>query len=319
MRCLKLVLLIIASAFLVVMLYGIGWSNLAYYLRKVGYWWPLVLVPYGLFNLLGALSWKVLLSARKGYPTLTRLFLLRLAGESINQLTPTASLGGEPFKALRLHLDGVAWEEAAGCLVVHKGVTVLSLALYVMMSVLLAPFVFTGRLPHPVFLNAGVVMFGLAGVIFVVLQFSNPLVSTIRLLSKMRLCPAVLSSKKESLGALDFYLAEFYRKHLGRCAAAFLLLAAGWGVHAAEVYIIFGLLDQPVGWGTAFCFDGLAMLFSSLGFMIPGSLGVQDGGNVLLSLGLGLVPAFGAAFSVIRRLREVFWLALGLLIIAREK
>lgn len=319
MRRLNLILFVIASVFLVVMLHRVGWGNLAYYLGKVGYYWPFVLVPYGLFSLLGALSWKILLPGREGYPTVGRLFLLRLAGESINQLTPTASLGGEPFKALRLHHDGVAWEEAAGCLVIHKGITVLSLVLYVLISVALAPFVFVGNLPHPALVVAGAVIFAGTGIVFIVLQFRRPFVSLIELLKKMSLCPAVLHSKKANLAALDSYLARFYREHPGRCIAAFWLLVLGWGVHAVEVYVIFRLLDQPIGWGVSLCFDGLATLFACLGFMIPGSLGVQDGGNVLLSFGLSLSAAFGVAFSVIRRLREGFWLALGLLVIAREK
>ncbi|OPY60478.1 MAG: hypothetical protein A4E57_04449 [Syntrophorhabdaceae bacterium PtaU1.Bin034] len=318
MKRLNLVLLVIASVFLVAMLHRAGWDNLAHYLRKVSYYWPLVLVPYGLFSLLGALSWKILLPARPGCPTFTRLFLLRLAGESINQLTPTASLGGEPYKALRLHFDGIAWQEAVGSIVIHKGIMVLSLVLYIILSVVLAPFVFAGDMPHPVLMAAAATLLVGAGAVFVMLQLSRPCISVIELLKKLSLCPAALSAKRTELAALDSYLAGFYREHFNLCLAAFCLLFLGWGVHAMEVYIVFRLLDHPVDLGTSLCFDGLASLFACLGFVIPGSLGVQDGGNVLLSLGLSLGATFGAAFSIIRRLREGFWLALGLLVISLE-
>ena len=53
--------------------------------------------------------------------------------------------------------------------------------------------------------------------------------------------------------------------------------------------------------------------------MIPVSMGVQDGGNILLSLGFSLGSTLGAGFSILRRFREAFWLLLGLLVVVREK
>jgi hypothetical protein len=61
------------------------------------------------------------------------------------------------------------------------------------------------------------------------------------------------------------------------------------------------------------------MLFTALGFFIPAAMGVQEGGNILLALGFDLGMVLGVAFSILRRLREAFWLGLGLLAVAREK
>jgi len=79
-----------------------------------------------------------------------------------------------------------------------------------------------------------------------------------------------------------------------------------------EVYLIFRLLGHPIGWGTALCLDALAMIFTSIGFFIPASLGFQEGGNILLALGFHLGAPLGAAFSVLRRVREAAWMGLGL-------
>jgi glycosyltransferase 2 family protein len=64
-------------------------------------------------------------------------------------------------------------------------------------------------------------------------------------------------------------------------------------MHSVEVYLIFWLLGHPISWGLAVCLDALAMLFTAMGFFIPGSLGVQDGGNVLLTLGSTWGPPWG--------------------------
>jgi uncharacterized protein (TIRG00374 family) len=319
MRRVTLILLIIASIFFFLMLREIGWSKLGHYLQQVGYYWPLILVPYAFINFLGAISWKVLLVSRDTCPGIVRLFFLRLAGESLNQLTPTASLGGEPFKALRLHSDGVSWQEGTASLVIQKGMMMLSLVVYIFMSLALAPFVFLSKLPHMGLLSLGAVLLAGAGIAFIIVQRSNPCASVIRHLKKLSLCPAVLIRKEAELATLDSYLAEFYRKHPDRCIAAFVLLVLGWLVHAFEAYMIFSLLGHPISWGTALCLDGLSMLFTGLGFMIPVSLGVQDGGYILLALGLKLGAPLGAAFTIIRRIREAFWLLLGLLVVSRER
>ena len=49
------------------------------------------------------------------------------------------------------------------------------------------------------------------------------------------------------------------------------------------------------------------------GLFLPGSLGVQEGGNVLLFLAFGLSEALAITFSLVRRARELFWIGFGLL------
>ena len=90
-------------------------------------------------------------------------------------------------------------------------------------------------------------------------------------------------------------------------------------LHSVEVYLMFWLLGNPISWGMAVCLDALAMLFTALGFFIPAAMGVQEGGNILLALGFKLGFDLGAAFSILRRIREAFWLCLGLVVVWREK
>jgi len=319
MRRLNLILLIVALCFLAVMLKRIGWSNSAVYLRQVGGYAPLILVPYGVSTLLAALAWRLLLPGDGNPPSLGRLCLLRLGGEALNQLTPTASLGGEPFKAFRLHADGVPWQEAVASLIIQKGLLVLSLVLYILVSIALVPSVLSGGHLDRGGLLLGALILGGVGVAFVVLQLNNPWGILARFMKKCGLSPALVKGREAELDNLDALLAGFYRRYPGRILAAFTLFFLSWLPQAAEVFLIFALMGHPLGWGEAVCLDGLAMLFTALGFMIPISLGVQDGGNVLLSLGFRLGATLGAAFSIIRRIREAFWLCLGLVVVARER
>lgn len=319
MRWLTLILLTVALVFLYWMLDTIGWSNIGRQFLTIGYYWPLVLVPYGLLNALVTLSWSSLLPTSEVRPSLGRLFMLRLAGESLNQLTPTATIGGEPYKAMRLTAGGVSWEEATASVVIQRGILVLGLVTYILLGLALAPFLLQGSSSDLWSLCLGALLLGGGGLAFVILQSRGPCVMGIRLLERLRLCPARLKAREPDLVKLDAFLAEFYRSHPRRGLLAFLLVFASWASQAVEVYLVFWLLGHPIDWGLALCLDALMMLFAAAGFMIPASIGVQDGGSVLLSLGFNLGATLGAAVGILRRIREAFWLSLGLLVLAREK
>jgi uncharacterized protein (TIRG00374 family) len=319
LRRLNLILLAIALVFIFWLLNEVGWDTLGEYLRKVGWYWPLLLVPYGLTNLLDALSWKYMILGLPPEVSLNRLFWVRLGGEALNQLTPTASLGGEPFRVSRLQAAGVPLEAATASVVIHKGILVLSLILYISLGLALAPWFLPAALAQLKPLSLGALVLAAGGITFVALQRQNPCGSGIRVLDRLGWCPAIVKEKEAFLHELDTSLSSYYREYPRRAVLAFVLFFLSWVLHAAEVYVMFWLLGHPVSVGLAVCLDALTMLFTALGFFIPASAGVQEGGNILLALGFDLGVALGVAFSVLRRLREAFWMGLGLVAVWWEK
>lgn len=317
MRRLNLALLLVASIVLFLTLRQSDWTALGGSLLQGGRYLPLLLLPYALTSYLWTLSWRLLLVSGDGRPSVQRLFFVRLAGESLNQLTPTASFGGEPFKAYHLHAAGVGWSEAAASLAIHKALMVLSLVLYIAACLAVLPVALPG-FPHGIAASswAGMLLLAGGGGLFMTLQRRNPCTSLTRTLQKFGACPAQLLNQQERLADLDASLSAFYRDHARAGWMALWLFFLGWVMHAVEVYLIFRMLGHPISFRLAFCLDGLSQLAAGLGFMIPASLGVQDGGNILLSLGFNLGATLGAGFSILRRFREACWLLLGLLVVA---
>jgi glycosyltransferase 2 family protein len=318
-RIVNLILLFIAAIFFVWILNEVGWDILGHYLWQVGWYWPLLLLPYGVVNWLEAWSWKYILVDPPAKTTVGRLFWLRLGGESLNQLTPTASLGGEPFKASRLQADGVPLEVASASVVIIKGILVLSLALYIFTGLALAPIYLPEAAKHMLFLCGAALGLAAVGIIFVVVQRREPFGNSFRFLSRRGWLPHFLRDQEGFLEDLDTAMSRFYRQYPFRAVLAFSLFFFSWLLHSVEVYLIFWLLGHPISWGLAVCLDALAMLFTALGFFIPAAMGVQEGGNILLALGFNLGFTLGAAFSILRRIREAFWLCLGLVVVWREK
>jgi putative membrane protein len=83
----------------------------------------------------------------------------------------------------------------------------------------------------------------------------------------------------------------------------------GWLLGTGEVWLALYFLGQPVGLSEALILESLVQTLRAAAFAIPGALGVQETGFVLLGGMLGLNPETALALSLVKRVRE---LALGL-------
>jgi hypothetical protein len=76
-------------------------------------------------------------------------------------------------------------------------------------------------------------------------------------------------------------------------------------VGTGEVYLIAWFLGTPVSWHVAFVLESLGQAIRGAGFAIPGALGVQEGGYLLLAPLAGLTPDAAVALSLAKRTREL--------------
>ncbi len=111
--------------------------------------------------------------------------------------------------------------------------------------------------------------------------------------------------------AIDAALQRTYDRW-PRVMASFGWSFLGWVVGAGEVYLILQLLGSPVSWGDALVLESLGQAIRGAAFAIPGSLGVQEGGYLLLAPLASLAPQVALALSLAKRAREVLLAVPGL-------
>jgi len=104
--------------------------------------------------------------------------------------------------------------------------------------------------------------------------------------------------------AVDTAVVGLYKQSVP-VAASFALSLAGWIVGTGEVWLALRLLGSPVGWTEALLLESLGQAIRAAGFAIPGSLGVQEGGYLLLARLIGLPPEAALALSLAKRAREL--------------
>lgn len=92
---------------------------------------------------------------------------------------------------------------------------------------------------------------------------------------------------------------------LAHLLPSFALHALCWLLGAVEAWITFRLMGVDVRLGQALVIDSLGTAFRTLGFLVPGALGIQEAGYVIVCALFGVGPAQAIAFSLARRARDI--------------
>jgi hypothetical protein len=124
-------LAVLAGGLIVVwLIWEIGVATLVAELRKLSWRLPLILLPQVVTNLFKTEAWRIAFPRRR--PRFGLLFPVRLAGEAVNETTPTGTMGGDALKAYLLVRvgAGVPVEEGLVAVVVAKTALVASRGLH---------------------------------------------------------------------------------------------------------------------------------------------------------------------------------------------
>ena len=275
--------------------------------------WGLLLVA--LFHLLplwlDAAAIRVLFEAGALRGAWREALLARWVGESANSLMPLGQVAGPVVMTRHLSRRGMATQSAAAAITVSTTLQALGQFAFGLMGVALLALpariesASTRQAHHTVVaatLTASIVL-ALILVSFYLVQRRGLFGGSVRRLARMmrRRDWSGLLSRAE---AIDVAVEETYGR--GRHAAmSFALSLVGWLVGSGEVYLALWLLGSPVGWRDALLLESLGQAIRGAAFAIPGALGVQEGGYLLLAPFAGLAPDAALALSFAKRAREI--------------
>lgn len=264
------------------------------------------LLPIAAFHLvplvLDAAAIQVLV--RKSY-SLRQAVVSRWIGESVNSLLPAGQIGGPIAMVRQMKQRGMAGREAAAAITVSTTLQAVAQMVFALLGLVVfgisATHTADGGLWLPMLLATGVIAALLYA--FYVAQRRGLFGWAFRMLSKM-------SSKKdwsallERADAIDEIVHKMYSERR-QVIASFLYSLVGWIVGTLEVWLILKFIGHPVGWVDALLLESLGQAIRGAAFFVPGSLGVQEGGYLLLGPLVGLSADAALALSLAKRTREL--------------
>ncbi len=281
---------------------------------------------YFLAFLIDTASWQLALpSVRLNGAWLYRLWKVRMVGEALNLVIPAGSLGGEPVKAVLLKRGhGIGYHEGAASLFIARTVNILALVAFA--AVGLALMLGVEALPRSFVLAAGLGLLalglGVAG-FYAVQRWGAASFLARRLVAWRRRggrrggrlagrLAGRLEGFLEPIHAVDDRFEQFYLRRRLRFAGALGLAFLNWLLGAAEIMVIMWFLGAPVSPSEAWLIEAVAQLVRAGIFFVPASLGVTEAAMVLVYDALTGRPSLGFAVALIRRARELVWIAWGL-------
>jgi putative membrane protein len=275
------------------------------------------LLPVALYHLvpllLDAAAIRVLFDRAASRGSLRDAVLARWAGESANSLMPAGQLGGPVLMAHQLAKRGLNLPDAAAAITVSTTLQTLAQIAFALLGVALLGARASHISPHALvtssLIASGVLALQVGG--FYWLQrrgFFGKLMRAATRFSANRDWSQWITQAE----AIDLAVHDTYGRG-GPVAASFLLSLVGWLVGTVEVSWLLLLLHHPVGWVESLLLESLGQAIRGAAFAIPGALGVQEGGYLLLAPLAGLPPDAALALSLAKRARELVFGLPGLL------
>jgi hypothetical protein len=293
----------------------VGWNAVAENLQRIDGFFPVLVALYGLAQLSFALGWWSLVAPPRpaGFG---EIFAAYLAGDSINYFT---SVGGEPVKA-HLLSRGMGFNRALATIWVNRNADVLAQWLFLLAGAAVA----LTRFPIPPLARylvlGGLLLLGSLALGFTWMQrrgFFGPILG---LLSRIRPLRTRLRRLEERARDVDGHIRPYFHveEHRIRFVAAVAWGFLGWCGGLLETWIVLRLLSPKAGFAAAFAVESMAMILNSVLLFIPAKIGSAEGVRVGVATLVGLTAAQGAAYALVRRARELLWLAPGAVILLKR-
>jgi uncharacterized protein (TIRG00374 family) len=310
----KLISVLVGGGLFASVLASIEIGRVVELLGRIGWGFPLVLLAAFSAFTADVASWLAVLP---GLPVDVRhgllLWRVRLVGEMLNMVTPAAGVGGEPAKALILVRSfGLEPRKTIASVLVAKTTILLSYIPFLAIGLALT----FGMVPLPEdYVAAAGVGLALYTTMIVAFFFVQRYRLSSRLgtrLGRLRF-GARLAGLLREVRAVDDELERLYRVAPRRLWCSLALAFLGWVLGAVELFVISAVLGYPMAPTTIWTIEAVVQLLRQAGGFIPGSLGVTEGTMMLMYGSLVGEPSVGVAVALVRRLREVVWIAAGLI------
>jgi putative membrane protein len=286
-----------------------GFEDIAAAILNIGWGMLAVVLAHIVQVMLSAQGWHAIASVEQ--PASLWLFIqARWIREAVSTLLPLTQIGGEVVSLRILALHGFRSGIVAGTMVADLGAQIVSQAVFTLVGLTLL--LIDGH-------HGPVVQWTVLGLLaslsvlptFFFAQRRGLLQATERL--AMKLADRVPFLHGASLDGLHDSIHRLFGQP-GALLRSFNAHLLSWLIGGFEIWLILHFMGAAVSPREALVIESLTQVVRSVAFAVPGALGVQEGGFMLVGAIYGLTPQTALALSLAKRVRELFLGLPGLLV-----
>lgn len=314
MKILRILLVVTIVLSLVLFVRATDMQQVMASMQQVGFKFVILLFVTFLASFFATIGWKYCMGEPGKNLSLWDLFFIRVVGEAVGLVNPTSVVGGEAVKVFLLREKEIEQKTVLASILISRVLMALTqLLLFVFAAVLLfykggASFRFSS-VPTALYI-------AIAGSIVTIYFLIRN--SWLKDLIRPTAFGANLARRtvkfRKQLAELRLDLSLFYKNNKKDLALSSFFFALHWVLGGLEFYYILLFLGVKATVIQALLVDMGVVIFKSAGAFIPGQIGIEEYGNKVM---LSMIGAPGTeiwvAASILRRARQLFWIAFGLI------
>ncbi len=301
-----------------IMVYNLGLDTIFNNIKETGWWFVAIIGIWFVVYLLNAWSWQVILRDKQT-PDVSFWNILKptISGYAINYITPVVALGGEPYRILemRQHVGG---QKAASSVVLYGMMHIMSHFLFWLTAAVLM--IVYSKSSYAIVITAIVTAaLCIAAMAFFLKAYRKGLLmKSLRIGGKIpyvkKAVQRIDGAQLEKIADTDSRIAHLYTYRRADFYKSLFIEYASRIVSCLEVYFIVLALGLNLNFIDAVIVIAVSSLIANILFFAPLQLGTREGGFLLAFQGMALSSGLGVYVSLITRIRETFWIMIGLLL-----
>ncbi|GAB6283047.1 MAG: lysylphosphatidylglycerol synthase transmembrane domain-containing protein [Ignavibacterium sp.] len=302
------------------LIFNFGIDEIIINIQKTGWWFIPVICVWGIAYIINAYAQYLILNS-KGNVSFPEILKLTISSFALDYITPFLNLGGQPYRILSLK-DSIGIHNSTSSVILYVMLHFLSSffiwIIAIILSLLLLPL--SSELKSVLWILLLISIFLVSffysrhrkGIFGTILNF----LSHIKFLNKFY---KKLEPKKESLLIIDEQIKDLYINRKTTFYKVLSLEILARIICSFEFLFIMEALGLEGNILSAFYIYAGTALIMNLFFFLPLGLGAREGGLYFLFQSLKFTQGVGIFASVVNRIREFFWILIGLLLLQLTK
>jgi phosphatidylglycerophosphate synthase len=289
-----------------------GAGTIVQHAREVGWGLVLIFALGGVSHVIKTWAWRITFQCDLSKVSFLRGFALRLISEAVGTFGLPGQVLGE---AVRVSLLGpsVPVANSVSAATLDRGLYTVSAAIVGVTGILVAlvavPLSKTWRL-YALLFAGGVAIF--VAVLALAMRRRWPVISgTARVIGQVPGFKKLLDGKQSVVDTAEKNFLGFYHETPKAFWASLILNLVCQGLAILEIYLLLHFMGARISFLGAFVLEALTKCISVIGAINPGNLGTYEGGNMMITRLFGVTSAAGLTLGLCRRVRGLFWAAIG--------
>lgn len=300
-----------------------NYSDIIQVLKRAGICFPVVLALWLVIYLVNAFSWSFIIRD-KNTPKVPffQVFKMTVSGFALNYTTPFGLMGGEPYRIMELS-GYVGKKKATSSVLLYLMMHILSHFCFWFTSIILyvvLHFMRVGKYTLDLWL---IILFVVLSIVFIFVGslffrgFKYGFV--VKVFSLLKRIPLVNKWAEsfeckhlEELKEVDEQIAQLRKSRKTPFWGALSLEYLARFISCIEYWLILEVMMPSVTYFDCVFIMAFSSLFSNILFFSPMQLGSREGGLAIASVGLSIPSSYGLFTALITRLRELFWIVIGI-------